>query len=506
MLRSTIIILLVSYSGFLFSQQITFSRIFETRKKNVTLAIINKHASCFHVLRYNKDVHDITIERRSKPSAEILTFTPLKLDSVNASWFDYENLDYLFFEDKGKVFFLFEKVLNHKREVYLKVVDTLGKSSGFIQLAVLEKDKTVEEIAFEFRVTAENKILIIGSQDYFDGITKRTLLFYDPNTQQKIWTKKLPDESDVTGLSYGYECNTNGDLFYFQFRAIIRSYKRKYMHHQQEQVPVFSYNLMTMVSILNDSSRINKRSLAIHDVSNLYNASIYPTTTSVGVLLHFSNPTETGEEKVFFLTQKWSKNLARNVYDNVTPLTGRIEKQLTFYDGTDYKMAADKDFVLIDKAFIKDGYYCLSERNDDGFLKEMLLVKTDFETGKILSQEIIPRKIFYYKDRGRFKNMGLATKMSCNDNLHLILIENPKNEAKDPSAYNYHKFSKVGAFGGNMVSYILKPNNSLQKSVLYRNEDYDYVALQYQSDQCDFVFYLNRNKSEKFAILDLSHF
>ena len=72
------------------------------------ITIINNHPNFFYLLRFNKEVHDLTIERRSKPAAEILSFCPLKLDSVNADWFDYGKLDYLFFEHRYHVYFFFE--------------------------------------------------------------------------------------------------------------------------------------------------------------------------------------------------------------------------------------------------------------------------------------------------------------------------------------------------------------------------------------------------------------
>jgi hypothetical protein len=140
MMRSVIIIFLINYCSFLISQNAIYSRKFDALKKNLPLAIINNNPNYFYVLRFNKLAHDITIERRAKPSGEIIAFTPLKLDSVNASWFDYEQLDHLFFEHNYKTYFIFEKVLNTKKSLYLKITDTTGKSTGFIELASLYRD------------------------------------------------------------------------------------------------------------------------------------------------------------------------------------------------------------------------------------------------------------------------------------------------------------------------------------------------------------------------------
>src|SRR4051812_2137249 len=137
MRAGAIIFLLINYCAFLFSQNLTYTRDFDTKRRSVPLQIINNHPDYFHLLRYNKLAHDLTIERRAKPSGEVETFTALRLDSVNADWFDYEKLDYLFIEHNKQTYFVFEKTLNTKKAIYLKTVDSLGRSSGFKEIAVL---------------------------------------------------------------------------------------------------------------------------------------------------------------------------------------------------------------------------------------------------------------------------------------------------------------------------------------------------------------------------------
>ena len=77
MKHSAIIIFLVNYCAFLFGQNLTLSRTFETKRQNIVLSLINNHHNYFYVLRYNKLGHDMAIERRNKPNGEILSFTPL---------------------------------------------------------------------------------------------------------------------------------------------------------------------------------------------------------------------------------------------------------------------------------------------------------------------------------------------------------------------------------------------------------------------------------------------
>jgi hypothetical protein len=506
MIRSAIIILLVNYCAFLFSQQITSSRNFETRKKNVPLAIINKHPKYFHVLRYNKEVHDITVERRAKPSAEIIAFTPLKLDSVNAHWFNYESLDYIFFESNSKIYFLFEKVLNFKREIFLKVVDTTGKSTGFIELAALDKEKNIDDFRFEFKLTAQNKILILATQDYFNGTSKKVAQLYDPEKLEKIWVKKLPIENQATGFSMGYECNEENDLFYVRVNAEIISFSRKYENHSQVEVPVFFYNSVTMISFLNDAPSPVEKEIAVDKMLGLNGISLFPSANDVSLWVHFSKTGDTGEEKVFFLSQKWSKDLATDKYARITPLSSRLEEQLTFYDGSDFKSAADKKYFLLDKMNCNNSCYILSERREENFYKELILVKVDLSTGEILKQEIIPRKIFYYDDRTRFRSMGETIRILSDTNFYSILLESRANIQKEAADFRYHKFSKQGASGGNVVSYILRANGNLEKKIFYKNDGYDFIPLPYQSDQPDFIFYLNRTRFEKFAILKLNPF
>src|SRR5690606_23576421 len=119
-------LLLFIFSGL--GSQPELSKSFPTPRKSIPLQIHCDSGNHFYMLRYNKMAHDITIERRRKSDASIVAFTPLKLDSVNANWFNYEHLDYIFFEKNGSFYFVFERVLNSQSKIYMKKIDTLGKS------------------------------------------------------------------------------------------------------------------------------------------------------------------------------------------------------------------------------------------------------------------------------------------------------------------------------------------------------------------------------------------
>lgn len=506
MVRSAIIILCVSYCAFLFGQNVSLSRDFEAFRKNVPIAIINNHPHYFHVLRYNKDVHDLTIERRAKPSAEIVAFTPLKLDSVNADWFNYENLDYVFYEYNHKIYFLFEKALNNKREIYLKVIDSTGKSSGFNQLATLTKDKTMADFRFELKITAQNKILIVGVQEYIVGTTKKVALLFDPQKQEKIWVKKLAFENNETGYSYGFECNQNGDLFYTMLQSHIAGYKRRYEDHRQVEVPIFTHELLALAVYSKNGEAPVRMEFSKTRISRLYSMSICPRDQKISLFLHFSGFNQAGQEKVYFSTQAWSEDLKTSLYSNTQALDERIENQLTFYDGGDYNSAADKDYSITEGVVQDSIYYVLSERKEPNYYKEMLLVKINLNNGELLDQELIPRKIFYYKDRTRFKNLGEGIRVLCKDEYKVFLLENIRNLSKEPGEFRYNKFKRAGgAASVNLVCYTLTSEGSLRKKAVEINKRFSIIPIRSQSaDKCGLVLYLNNDAYEKFAILKLN--
>lgn len=507
MIRSAIIIVLINYCAFLFSQSITYTRNFDTKRKSVPIQIINNQPDYFYVLRYNKPAHDLTIERRVKPSGEVAAFTPLKLDSVNADWFDYERLNYKFFEYKNTAYFVFEKTVNLKKTIYLKVIDTLGRSNGFAELAYLEKETNVSDIRFEFKQNDDGHLLITGSQFYLNKTSKKVVMLYDLEKREKIWLKKLPLENPYTGYSQSYTANTNGDLFYILSKARVDGYKRKYIKSTQVMVPVFFYDSLFVMSFLKNDGALNRSSLAIHGLSGLKSISIAPGEKQITVLANYTQQSNSGEDNPFFLTQGFSNDLSVEPFSTVTLFKTDIKKQLTFYDGTDYKNAADKDHALV-QSITAEGYnYFIAGRSEENYYKELLLWKTNLRTGEVISQELIPRKIFYFDDRTRFKNIGVTAQQIYNANFYSFLLEDADNLPIHPHNFNFREFSRQKyLWGANLVAYILRPDGNFEKKLVHKNGGYDFVPLSYSSNQNDFVFYLNEGKLEKFAILKLDGF
>jgi hypothetical protein len=243
--------------------------------------------------------------------------------------------------------------------------------------------------------------------------------------------------------------------------------------------------------------------LALKHISKLYSASISANNTGLYVTLHISLMTPSGAEKVFYRALKWSPDFTKVMYDVLTPLQSSIEKQLTYYDGTDDDKVADKDFYLFQQYWQDSVCYILSERKDESFSKEILLAKFDLTSGKIISQQLIPRKILYYKYASRFRHMGSSSHLFCNNSFHSILMESARNAHQQPAGYSYYNFSKLVNFRSyNLVSYCLNSSGALDKKFILSDQSFDYIPLMNESSGCDFVMYFNQGKHEKFAILN----
>lgn len=504
MFRITIITFLMSYCVSSFSQPI-YSRDFEARKKNVPLAIINNHQNYFYLLRYNKAAHDITIERRSKPSAEILSFTPLKLDSLNADWFDYEKLDHLFFEHNYHTYFLFERVLNSKKTIYLKISDTLGRSSGFIELANIEKEIGVIDVGFEYKRLGNGNILLIASQIYGNSSIKKTVLLFDIEKRKMIWAKKLPVENAFIGFSTAFECNTYNDLFYVMINAHVSSYTRKYINQIQVVAPVFFYDSLSLISFLSTNKNFIKAKLAINNLSGLNTVQLVPIDQEVCVIAHFSKKENNEIITPYFLNQKFSADLSKEFYANSVPLNNTLIDRLTFYDGTDNKSAGEKEYKHLTKFQSENSVYQISERKEDYYYKELLVWKNDLESGTIVHQKIIPRKVFSFKGRTRFKNIGAAMPFVYDKKLAILVLESSLNLSSEPDNFDYHRFKKeTNLWKANIVMYKMEADGSLKKKLVYRNANFDAIQMQYQTNgQKELVLYLNNGKTEKFVILKL---
>ena len=501
MVRSAIIILLVNCCAFLFSQDFHFSRNFEARKKNIPLQIINNHTSYFHLLRLNKVVHDITIERRAKPSGEIIAFTPLKLDSVNAAWFDYQNLDYFVFEADYKLYFVFEKVLNTKRTVYLKIIDTTGKSSGFIELASLESDKNTQDFYFTCSQTSNNNILVVATKTALNGIIRRVALLFSIQKRELIWTKRLPLENDIEISSWNFYGDAKNDLLYLQSRHSIIGTET---FHGITR-PTVQLDSLVFWRWKSGSSTPTAKHLAISEMDYLQQGTIIPDSDFVFIsVLGLQEDTLSGEKKEVITNIKLDENSDSEIYNTSTFYDSIVKKQLTFYDGPQ-KESYRKQHHILESNINNSSVYSLFGRTELNYYKELLFRKTDLSSGEVVAQKIIPRKILFFAGRTRFKSIIEPMVFFLGDSLKIVLLENPSNLKRSPENYKYKTFKKVSdVAGASIVAYSINQRGVFDKKEIYRNSDFDLVPVKYLSNkQKDMVFYLTNSKYEKFAILQM---
>jgi hypothetical protein len=239
-------------------------------------------------------------------------------------------------------------------------------------------------------------------------------------------------------------------------------------------------------------------------LSSLKGISLLTLTDELIVTAHYSKQDSEEKENVYFFMQNLSNDLSKVKYSTNTPLKRSLAEKLTYYDGTDYDDPADKEFKIYQSLVIGNDLYFFSERRDETYFKELLTWKADISSGEITLQEIIPRKIFFFKDRTRYKSLGQPAHLECGNILYTFLLESNGNQKAEPADFQFQKFNKQGHFwGGNLTAYMLDPKGTLTKKIFYKNGEFDFVPLKYESDQGEFLFYLSKGRAEKFAILRL---
>lgn len=503
MKSSVIVLFLTSCFTAFFSQELSFSQRFEGAKKNQPQAILNHHADYFHVLRYNTDAHDFIIEKRAKPTATLLAFIPLKLDEINASWFDYRNLDYLFFEHGNKLFFVFEKVVNTRKVIYMKVIDSLSKASGFTEITSLEADHNATDFNFEFKITRNNKLIVVSSTTYPHHISKKVLL-YDLDTRKMLWTRRLPLENSASGFTSAYTCNDRQDLYYARVRRKIVSYQRRYINHQQTAVPVFFYDEVNLEVYPGGTEPVPFQAPLLANLNTFSGLQIVPDSNSVGVQAWYSLSTsDSADAKVYLYNSRWRDDLQQSFLQVTTPLDSVLEKRLTFFDGGDYDQPGQKEYQLTAPVATDRQLWTVVERRDDNYYKELVTWTTDPADGLAIYPTIIPRKLFGFMGRRRFRYAADAITFSYKSRPCFVLAEAPANLSQKAAGFNYHKFrSENNLWRANIVMYRITENGVVEKKPLHRNEAYDLFPLPYKSSGVkDHVFYLSSGRYEKFAIL-----
>lgn len=436
-----------------------------------------------------------------------MNFTPLKLDSINSKWFNYSHLDYLFFENKYNVYFVFEKNTNSKKQIFLKVIDTLGKSTGFIELATLKADKSLQGFGFEFKRCNGNELLIIATQKYFNNTTKKTITLYNLEEKRFIWTKTLPIENTATGYTSLYVCNPLHDLYYLQIKSRFIYSKRKYMDHRQINIPVYVYDSLILHCLSANKEQVLKQTLSVKGLTAVNGLSLKVDNDGVITQCYYSKKDSVVEDPgSYFLNEKWGVDLERLHFSEISPLQNKLKEQLTFYDGSDTKHPSDKEYSLAYACSSNNISFNVCERKEMQFYKELLVWETDLITGRILRQYIVPRKIVAFSAWSRFDNIGEITAFCTNQRLYIYLLEAKSNFTSDPNYFNYALFDKKSTEKDcNLILYTVNGKGVLEKKLLHANADFNYIPLRYESGiATDAVLYLSGKKLEKFAILKLS--
>ncbi len=505
MIRAIFVLLLFIGTSRTFSQPIRYSQSFECKKKNVPIAILNKHPDFFYLLRYNKSFHDFVVERRQKESGELVKATALGLDVINANWFNYEYLDYIFHELNGKLYLIFEKVLIDKREIYFRSIDSLGRPGEFTLLAALDKGPGVEDINFEFKLCGNDKVLIVGTEMLNGGRSKKLAIWYDLIAEEVIWAKKLPLEWAAAGYSGFHETNSKGDLYYLYYRSRVLDYARKYMEHTQALVPILEYDIVAMACMPAGSKTVITEPLSF-TVGNLNYASITVDTSHVLLSMNYSAPDTIKEstEHLYFYNQRWTAGFKDSLYAVETPMNTPLEQQLNFYDGMDFSSAAYKEYPLLERRLSGSKAYFLSGRNDGDYFKEMFLAQLDVLSGKIVAQNLIPRKIFFFGERTRYKNLGICNTADLREGFCCFVLENPANLTIGAKDFKYHKFVKQGTFNaGNLIAYVLRQDGSMEKKLIHGAENFEYIPVPTENAHKELLFYLSSGKWERFAFLSV---
>jgi hypothetical protein len=492
------IVLLLAFPGSLLSQEVQYSRSYPVISKSVPLAIINRHEGYFHLLRSNRLAHDFTVERRAKPGGQMLAFAALRLDSVNAHWFDYEELDYLFFEKGLRIFFVFERVQNNRRSLFLKYVDTTGKTGPFMEIAGVEKDRTTESIGMEWRRTNDDNILVVTSKRYFNGTTRREATLFGLSAPGPLWKKRLPLETPSSGNFTGFTCNSLGDLYFLDVKAVFTGDHWTFRPGEPLDAGSLVYEHVAVCAILNDGQGgLLRRETGLRGIERFNTLFLAPHEASVELLASFVTGEEEPAKRMQFQDLVLQRDLSAVITDQRVRLDPVIFADLDFYDGDGPSHAYGKAYSFSGEMKTATGRLIFMERTAPSFHKELLVWRSDLAV-----QQVLPRKILYFSGRSRFRAISSAMHVACGGRLHSFLLEHPANERIPPLPFRYHEFSKLtGLQGANAVCYSVDVHGALSKRVVHRNRDFFFVPLMYESDRCDFVFYLARGNQERFGFL-----
>jgi hypothetical protein len=481
--------------------QLQVSKTFPTPPRSTPLQVLNCGEKHFYMLRYNRLAHDITIERRRKDDAGIAAFTPLKLDSVNASWFNYEDLDYLFFEKQGRVFFVFERVLNSRSQVYMKEIDTLGRTSGFIEVASLAAEKNEDRLSLTFGLTRDKDLLITRQRIFGFDVYKQVTVI-DPLSRKERGAWKLPVENPETGYSHDYSFDESWNLYY----ALLK-FRTDYFQDVDYATLLQSrpnVDSMSLVSFDRKGQLRRRRALPFKGPVRMHSLESVADTTRLALHMMYSATDTEGEERIYLAIWRFDGDLNESGFRQQT-LQEDLAGRLTYFDGSEYDSPARKLFTGLDNYTKGNITYHQAERRNESFYKEILIWRTDDDRDRIEVQQLVPRKIFFFQDRSPFRTIGMVMQCLHGTSLSTFVLEHPGNGRIDAAAYLYRDFARQETpFGANLAAYTIGSDGALSKKIVFEGDDFSCIPLKYVGNSQDMILYLVKGDLERFAILPLS--
>lgn len=498
-MKALAIVLLALSFNFLFSQEIQISRHYAGSAKNVPVHVFNHHDKYFYVLRYNRSIHDFVIERRSKPGAELQRIYPLRLDSVNSKWFDYENLDYLLFEKNKNLYFVFVKELNTESSVYMKVIDSAGLSSGFISVATATTDLSKARLQVKIELDQQKNLSILKRYSYVNSTRRTQLTSYDVEKRAVQQNWNLPIENDGTGYATGYTVAGDSLLFYLQVNSRINGFVRKYTSQGSFDEPVVITDSLKFVKLSVDR-KLEKLKLPFADLYNQFNIAILSDSNQVHLVFRASSKSDSGYVHGYF-SCRLNPSTMQIISSSEQQLAPGIANQLNYFDGTDLADAGSKVFWRLSENYNKRTLAVGEGRREGYYHKEILFWQYSCAAERVTSQHLIPRKLFYFPNRTAYRQQAEIAQIKTDRAFTFLLLENRNNRALQPEDYNYKRFEKQSQLrAGVLVQYSIV-DNQIKKRIVYENAEFDFIPLRYDGWDKDFVFYLAKFKAEKFAIL-----
>lgn len=495
-MKKYMVIIVIFYYNFASSQPLTnFSKTFQEAEKNIPLTIVTINNS-FYVLRYNKAVHDFVIEKRSRSGGQMLFFKTLKLDSVCADWFDYENLDYLFFESNHKLILVFEKDLKTKKTIYFKTIDTLGHVSGFKELAALEWNSSIYKNQFLFKRTSGGDLLIVGTTTFMNGTVQKTAVLFDVMRSVPIWIKRLPDEMATSVVTNLFEANENKDLYFTRYNLVTIT---------DTSGKSTLYDTLSVCKILSSEKKPVSHNVLVPANYEFNDAILIPVKNDVVFFASGAQREIEDKNKLsngVFVCERFNEDLSKMIYGSVTPYDTATQKMLTYFDGNDFKDPGFKPFAFSDHILSGNELVLLMENREREFYKSILALKTDVETGIINWLHVIPRKVFFFPKRVLYRNIGCYKASYLNGTLSLYFLENPANLKLNVRTIPYNKYIKqTNYWGCNTVRVKIQSNGDISKELFFHDQNYDLIPLKNSglAEGVPAMFYLTNSRSEKFG-------